>query len=229
MMSSTDAIPGLARLQQRIHAACQAAGRQPQDVRLVAVTKTESPNCLAQLAAAGVCDMGENRVEHLLEMHAVAPPNLRFHYLGRVQSRQFPAIARHCEVLHSLANIDHIPKLAAACAQAQRRLGVFCQVDCGLETHKAGIDLDDLPKMIERLRQHQEWLDGLGLMTMAPVIKQDHPQHHSQAVRAAFARIRAAAQDHHLPRLSMGMSGDFELAIAEGATDIRIGSAIFRP
>jgi hypothetical protein len=213
----------LANLRERIARAATAAGRNPADLRLIAVTKTESPAVLATLAAAGCLDWGENRVEHLMTMvqegGGIATTG-RFHFLGRVQGRQFRRLAPHCAVLHSLADHDHVARLERACAEAGRHLEVFCQVATGHDPAKAGCQPDDLPRLLDAVNAAPH-LQVVGLMTMAPLAAPE------SICRDCFATCRILADRHGLARLSMGMSDDFPWAIQEGATDLRIGTAIF--
>ena len=205
---------------------CIAAGRDPQGVRLIAVTKEQNPEVIAPLFAAGIRDLGENRLEHVIDM--VDSRNSRevnFHYIGRIQSRQLAKIIPLCSELHSLCDQDHIQRLGLACAAAKRRLSVFLQVNTAGDQAKAGM----LPEQIaERLAiaQKYTWLNVVGLMTMAP-LGLNGEQASEAVVRRCFSDLRECAQRHQLPRLSMGMSHDFQHAIMEGATDVRIGTRLF--
>ncbi|MHC5068399.1 MAG: alanine racemase, partial [Planctomycetota bacterium] len=152
----------VAAVRARIAAACHRNGRNPAEIELVAVTKTQSPEVLADLASAGVRRYGENRVEHLADMVNMAPAGSVFDYIGRVQSRQFAAIVSRCQRLHSLAELGHVAKLDRACAQAERRIGVFVQVNTAGEMQKAGLSPDALPAMLDAVRA-ADHLDLLGL------------------------------------------------------------------
>jgi pyridoxal phosphate enzyme (YggS family) len=216
----------LAEVRHRIASACQAHGRDPSMVRLIAVTKEQQPEVIAPLMAAGVCDLGENRIEHLELMHAAAPTNAQFHFIGRVQGRQLAKLAPHCVAIHSLCEADHIERLGRACSAQGRRIAVFLQVNVAADEAKAGLAPADLPQRLD-LARTQAGLDVVGLMTMAPLAA-GGGQADATTVRRCFSALRDLAQIHGLPRLSMGMSEDFELAVAEGATDVRIGSRLFR-
>jgi len=214
----------LAAVRAEIASACARAGRDPREVRLIAVTKEQGPEVLSALAAAGCVDCGENRVDHLAVMRAAAAAGTRFHAIGRVQSRQLGEIAELADCLHSLHDIDHVAKLARACAQRSRRLAVFIQANVADDPAKAGADPAALPAFIDRVRAQAD-LELVGLMTMAPLV--DGPAA-VDAARRAFAALRDLARRHALPRLSMGMSEDFAVAVEEGATDVRIGRRLFR-
>ncbi|TVR08253.1 MAG: YggS family pyridoxal phosphate-dependent enzyme [Planctomycetota bacterium] len=212
-------------VRQRIAEACARAHRKPEGVRLIAVTKNRSPQDCMELSACGLHIYGENRVDHLQQMAAQAPNGSHFHYLGRVQRRQFPDIVSHCTTLHSLAKSEHLAPLAKALRRQEQRMQAFIQVNPGIDPLKAGISPGDLAAMLEAAVAFDDCLQIIGLMTMAP---DSHlPEYCDDDVRRCFASLRQLADQHQLPRVSMGMSGDFEIAIEEGATDLRIGSALF--
>ena len=213
----------VAQVRASIRHACQWAGRDPADVRLIAVTKTRGPEVLLPLVACGIHDFGENRLDHLKLMHAQAPAGSAFHAIGRVQGRQLAAIAASCASLHSLCEEDHILRLARACAATGRHLPVFLQVNMAMDADKAGMPPDQLPARLV-LARAQPQLEVLGLMTMAPLVD---GQPDGAAARRCFAALRVLAHAHGLERLSMGMSEDLEIAVEEGATDVRVGQALF--
>jgi len=216
----------LAEVRALIAATCRQHGRDPQGVRLIAVTKEQTPEVLVPLAAAGVLDLGENRIDHLETMGAAAPIGSRFHFIGRVQGRQLPKLAPFCVAIHSLCDADHITRLGRACTAASRRIEVFIQVNVADDPDKAGVRPGELAERVDLARQMPA-LDVVGLMTMAPLAAQGE-QADEATIRRCFATLRGLAEQQHLPRLSMGMSEDFIPAVAEGATDLRIGSRLFR-
>jgi hypothetical protein len=204
---------------------CRQVGRDPQGVRLIAVTKEQTPEVLAPLLAAGICNVGENRLEHLTLMAKSALPEHQFHYIGRIQGRQLAKIIPFCTTLHSLCEPDHIERLGRACAAEQRCLSVFFQVNTANDDAKAGMLPVDISERLA-LAQRYAYLKVVGLMTMAP-LGLNGAQADDNTVRRCFATLRINAEKHQLPRLSMGMSNDFQLAVAEGATDIRVGTRLF--
>jgi pyridoxal phosphate enzyme (YggS family) len=216
----------LAEVREHITTVCRQHDRDPQGVRLIAVTKEQQPEVLAPLAATGAIDFGENRVDHLEIMHASAPAGTRFHFIGRVQGRQLAKLAPFSVAIHSLCDADHIERLGRACVALGKQIETFLQVNVADDAAKAGIALADLPARID-LARATAGLDVVGLMTMAPLAAQGG-QADEATIRRCFAGLRTLAERHGLPRLSMGMSEDFPLAIAEGATDVRIGSRLFR-
>lgn len=214
----------LSEVEERIAAACARAGRRRDEIELIAVTKAQDAVVLNELAANGIVDYGENRLDHLELMRAASPTGSRFHYIGRVQSRQLPKIAPICASLHSLSDIGHIDRLGRACAERRDPFPVFLQVNTAGEAQKAGLAPEDLDAAIDRVRA-QAGLALRGLMCMAP--DRNLPDVGEARVRSCFAVLRDLAHARGLQRLSMGMSGDYELAVEEGATDLRIGSTLF--
>ena len=217
---------------------CHRHARNPQDVRLIAVTKEQVPSVIAPLVAAGISDLGENRIDHLELMQATAPSETRFHFIGRVQGRQLAKLAPLCVAIHSLCEADHIERLgracatdcATTCATAAQRIQVFIQVNVANDAAKAGVRRDELTQRIELARRFPG-LEVVGLMTMAPLGQAGNDaavQADERTIRTCFSALRDLAEQHRLPRLSMGMSDDFHFAVAEGATDIRVGSRLFR-
>lgn len=210
----------VAAVRAEIAAACARSGRDPSEVRLVAVTKSQGPEVLPALAAAGVTDCGENRWEHQEMMVQAGVPGLRFHAIGRLQGRQLAKVAPWSSSIHSLAEADHLVRLEGVCARLERRLEIFLQVNASGEAAKAGVEPHQVPALVD-LARRQPHLAVVGLMTMAPAGATD------DALQACFGRLRDLARAEGLPRLSMGMSQDFAHAIAAGATDIRIGTRLF--
>jgi len=203
--------------------AANKAGRNPSAVRLIAVTKSQGPEVLPILAACGIADFGENRCDHLAQMAAHAASGVHFHHLGRIQSRQCADIVGHASTVHGLVEVDHARKLDRAATAAGKRLSVFLQVNVSGEGSKAGVEPEALEPLLAAVQECPS-LECAGLMTMAPILG----EHADEAeVRACFAALRRLAETWNLPRLSMGMSGDLALAVAEGATDVRVGTRLF--
>jgi pyridoxal phosphate enzyme (YggS family) len=210
----------LASIRARIAAAAAKAGRDPAGVTLVAVSKTHGADLIAQAMAAGQAVFGENRLQ---EAQAKFPPLLaaypgtKLHLIGGLQTNKAPDAVKLCHMIESLDR----PKLADAIAKAADAHGacpdLLVQINIGDEPQKSGIATDMADDFIRAMRAR--FGDHLrGLMCIPPAEADPAPY---------FRRLAALADVHGLPIRSMGMSGDFETAIAEGATHVRIGSAIF--
>jgi pyridoxal phosphate enzyme (YggS family) len=215
-----------AEVRARVDAACRAAGRDPADVTVLPVSKTFAPEVVREAAALGLNRFGENKVQELREKAAaLADLKLEWVLIGHLQTNKAKDVARLASEVQSLDRLELAAALHRRLELEGRALDVLVQVKTSPEESKHGLPPGDLPAFLERLRDYPT-LRVRGLMTMA--VQSDD----AEAVRACFRLLRelrdaAAERGHALPRLSMGMSGDFSLAIAEGATEVRIGTAIF--
>ncbi len=225
----SDLIARLAEVRERIRAAAQACGRDPTGVRLVAVSKTVPAETIRRAAAAGVTDVGENYVQDARDKHAkLQGVPLNWHFIGRLQSNKAKYAVRMCRLIHTLDSV----KLAAEIDRCARLAGkvqeVLIQVNVAGEATKAGVAVKEALPLV-RAVAGLENTAVRGLMTMPPFF--DDPQRARPffaALRQLGERIREEAVPNvSMEELSMGMTGDFEAAIAEGATLVRIGTAIF--
>jgi PLP dependent protein len=202
----------VARVREAIAAAARHAGREPGDVELLAAVKYLDVEGVGVLAEAGVTLMGENRAQQL-EAKAAAWPDLRWHFIGQLQSRKVKTILPLVELVHSVAS-------DSALAQLERHgtpeTQVLVEVNVAGEDAKAGIAPADLPGFLERCP-----VRVVGLMGMPPFAEDP------EASRPHFAALRRLAAEHGLHHLSMGTSQDYAVAVEEGATIVRVGSVLF--
>jgi len=225
----TDALSArLADVRARIARAAGRAGRDPSSIRLVAVSKTFPAGDVRAAFAAGQVDFGENKVQEALQkMDATADLPLRWHLVGHLQSNKAKKAARF-DVVQSIDGVAILQKMDEAAAAAGRTIGVLVQVDLAGETTKFGAREDEL-SAIFAAAQTTRHARPLGLMLLPPAVEDPHAAR--PYFRALVAiRDRLIAQGVHpdmLAELSMGMSHDFEVAIEEGATIVRVGTAIF--
>lgn len=209
----------LAAVFARIAHAARPAGRDPADVQLIAISKTFDAEDIRPLLAAGQRAFGENRVQ---EAQAKWPalkadyPDVRLHLVGQLQSNKADDAVALFDAIHSLDRASLAQALARAMAKQGRRPELFVQVNIGAEPQKGGVALDDLPALLEQARGLD--LPVVGLMCVPPADQDPAP---------FFALLAKLARRHGLARLSMGMSGDVEAAVQLGATDVRVGSALF--
>ncbi len=209
----------LERVRERIAAACARAGRAPEDVTLICVTKGRTPAEVEAAFAAGARDFGENRVQEArakLQLLGEAR-RARWHLVGHLQRNKVRAALECFAILHG---VDSARLLTAIAQRAEHPVELFVQVNISGEPTKFGCRPEETPQLVEFARQHPN-LEPLGLMTIAPQGAEP------RVIRACFAGLRELAERLGLRHLSMGMSDDFELAIEEGATHVRIGRAIF--
>jgi PLP dependent protein len=220
----------VAAVRERIARAAARAGRRAEEVTLVAVGKTFPAALLAQAFAAGVRDLGENRVQEAIpKIEALAhlrPQGLRWHLVGHLQSNKARRAAVLFDLIHSVDSVDLANRLDRAAADAGRTLPVLVQVELGGEATKSGLAEVQLLPTLEATRGLPH-LRVNGLMTIPP------PSEDPEGSRPFFRRLRelrdqAAAKGLlRGSELSMGMSGDFEVAVEEGATLVRVGSSLF--
>lgn len=215
------------RVLERIARAAEAAGRAPGDIRLVAVTKSVGPEWIRALVALGHQDLGENRPEEVpLKAAALgaAGAGVRWHMIGHYQSRKVRGTLPYFTLVHSVHSRDLLDRLQAA-APAGRRIGVLLQVNVSGEGSKQGFAPAEVLAVLDSAERWPS-LDVRGFMTMAPA---DAPSDRARAVFAGLRRLRdrSSRPGLALPELSMGMSSDFEAAVIEGSTLVRVGSALF--
>lgn len=204
---------------RRIRAAESAAGRAPGSVTLIAVSKLQPPERVEEVLAAGHTVFGENYVQEAQAKWPAwraAHPGVSVHMIGPLQSNKARAAVQLFDAIHTLDRVTLVRKLAAQMAEQGRHPQLFVQVNTGDEPQKAGILADELPGFLALCAELA--LSPQGLMCIPPD-GQDPAPH--------FSLLRDLARDHGLSGLSMGMSADFETAIAHGATHVRVGSAIF--
>lgn len=204
--------------------AAQSSDRKPEDIHLIAVSKTHPASAIEEVYKFGHTAFGENRIAELNEKkHLLAGLNIEWHLIGQLQTNKVKLLASDV-ILHSLDRIS----LAEALAKRPEKFRTLIQVNCSEEANKSGVALADFDALVEKVAAIKN-IEVLGLMTIA------ENSENEALVRKAFQRLkslsdRLAAQKifpEYRGWLSMGMSGDFALAIAEGATHVRIGSAIF--
>jgi PLP dependent protein len=229
-----------ARVRERIADACARAGRAPEAVTMVAVSKTKSIEMILEAAAAGVQHFGESRVEEssvkIPVLRQRSPVPLTWHMIGHIQSRKARDVLPDFDLVHSLDSMKLAEKLSRLAQDGGRVLPVLVQMNVSGEESKFGFAADGWESDSRVLEQAVTAIRGLlalpalelrGLMTIAPFV--DDPQ----TIRPVFAslrNLRDALQEStgaDLPELSMGMTDDYEVAIEEGATLVRIGRAIF--
>lgn len=223
-MTYPDLAARLASVRDRVAAAQARAGRT-HPVTIIAVTKTHGPDAVRAVAAAGLRTVGENRVQEALEKQGHVPGDLvEWHLIGSLQLNKARRAAGRFALIHSVDRLALAEELDRRVADGTRQ-AVLVQVNCSAEPQKGGVEPSELPALLDALRDCRR-LELRGLMTMAALTEDRVCQ------RVAFALLRrlreeAALAGHALAELSMGMSGDFETAVEEGATMVRLGTILF--
>ena len=227
MPSRTEIVANLARVRERVAHAAERSGRRPDEITIVAVSKTFPADAIRVAYDTGLRHFGENRVQ---EWEAKRPPlanlDATWHLIGHLQSNK---VRRAAFLFHRVDSVDDLAlakRLDAAAAAEGKNLPVLIEVHMGDEPTKSGVGEKDLPSLAEAVAPFAH-IDMIGLMTIPPFL--DDPER----LRPCFRRLHELRDDisrrltRKLPVLSMGMSHDFEIAIEEGATEIRLGTALF--
>ena len=215
----------LANVRTSIGAAARRAGRPPDDVTLVAVTKTWPADVVLEAIGAGATDLGENRAQEFKEKVTILGDRARWHFIGHLQTNKVRSVVGPCELIHSVDRLGLAESIARRAAAADSNQDVLIEVNVAGDPNKQGVE----PVRAVALALEIEKLDGVrvgGLMTMPPYPEDpEQSRPHYKELAALSAQLTA-----ELPgagALSMGMSRDFEVAIEEGATIVRVGTAIF--
>lgn len=223
-------IDNLAAIEQRIESACARARRSRSEVTIVAVTKTRTPPEIDEAIRAGFTQIGENRVQEAMVKKPQVTLPAKWHLVGSLQTNKAKKALELFDVIQSVDSLHLGIELQRRCEQMDRRIITLVEVNTSGETSKHGAQPDAVPDLVAELLKLDR-LQLTGLMTIGPGLAIDQPE----ASRPSFRMLKALAEDCRrrfgvpLPHLSMGMSSDFEVGIEEGATIIRIGTAIFGP
>ena len=211
----------LERVRERIAGAAERSGRRPTDVLLVAVSKTVEPERIRAAIAAGVPALGENRVQEAKAKIGEIGRPVPWHLIGHLQSNKAKDAVELFDVIHSVDSVDLARECDRRAAARARVVDVLLEVNVAGEAQKSGLDPETIGGRLDAIAALGH-LRVRGLMAIPPIGE-------PEATRPWFQALRKLAERHGLPELSMGMSNDFEVAIEEGATMVRIGTAIFGP
>lgn len=219
----------LEQVRQRIKAAAEACGRKPETVRLVGVSKTQPVGRVQEALAAGIADLGENYIQEAQDkITALSGCPARWHFIGHLQSNKAKIAVLLFDWIHTVDSVKLAGEIDRHAAKLGKVQNILIQVNTGMEDSKSGVAPDDLPGLVAEIGRLAH-VSVRGLMAIPPYF--DDPE----AVRPHFRQLRMlrdTIREKQIPNvfmeeLSMGMSGDFEAAISEGATMVRIGTAIF--
>jgi pyridoxal phosphate enzyme (YggS family) len=205
-------------IQQRIRNAAIRSNRNPDSITLVAVTKTVPVTRIREAASSGVKNVGENRLQDAIsKIDDLKDLGLTWHFIGHIQTNKAKKVAESFDWIHSVDRIEVADKLGRAAAKP---LSILIEVKLHDEPSKSGADVSGLAALIDSIR-HYDTLKLKGLMSVPPFLE------NPEDVRPYFRKLRELAGQYGLSELSMGMTHDFEVAIEEGATMVRIGTGLF--
>jgi pyridoxal phosphate enzyme (YggS family) len=216
-------------IRQRIDRAARASGRKGSDIKLVAVTKTVGVDRIRQAVSHGITAVGENRVQELVEKYQqLEGLGLEWHMIGHLQTNKVKYIVDKVSLIHSVDRIELVSEIQKRAKAAARKVDVLIQINVSGEQSKFGISVEDALPFVEQVSRYDS-LSVKGLMTIAPYAE------HPEEIRPVFRRLKEIFErlketniaGVSMDYLSMGMTGDFELAIEEGANIVRVGTGIF--
>ncbi|SFR14432.1 YggS family pyridoxal phosphate-dependent enzyme [Desulfoscipio geothermicus] len=210
----------LQQVQERINAAAARAGRDPAQIKIIAVTKQVQVPEIKEVVDAGIVDLGENRVREMTGKMTELPPEVRWHMIGHLQTNKVKYIMGRVELIHSLDRWNLAEEIDRRAGKLGVKMPVLVQVNTSGEKSKFGLSSGELPDFLAALADLPN-VAVKGLMTIAPYV--DNPEE----VRPFFRELRLLAQKFNLKHLSMGMTNDFEVAVEEGADMLRLGTVLF--
>ncbi|MBM7624949.1 YggS family pyridoxal phosphate-dependent enzyme [Sporohalobacter salinus] len=228
----SDIKKNLNQVQKRIETAAKRAGRDSDEIKLVTVTKTRSIEEIQEAVEAGIVDLGENRVQELRDKYDNISQEINWHMIGHLQRNKVKYIMRmeRCSLIHSMDSMRLAKKINKRAGMADRVMDVLVQINVAGDENKFGLKPEETIDYLKEVSEFEN-LQVKGLMTMVPYVED------SEKVRPYFKRLkdlfdeakRTDIPNIKMQELSMGITNDFEVAIEEGATIVRIGSAIFGP
>ena len=215
-------------VEKRIQAACNRSGRKREEVLLVAVSKTKPVEMIEEIMAAGIVEFGENKPQELRDKYEVLPKNLHFHMIGHLQTNKIKYVIDRAVLIHSIDSIRLAEAVNAEAKKHDRIMPVLVEVNVAQEESKSGFLVEETEEAIRKIAKLSN-IRVEGLMTIAPFVE------NAEENRQYFVKLRKLSVDiaaknidnvtmHHL---SMGMTGDYEVDIEEGATMVRVGTGIF--
>ena len=228
-MSEYKISENLEEIRSEIAQACNKCGRNPDEVTLIAVSKTKPNQAIIEALGADQIHFGENRMQELQDkMESIESPEIQWHMIGTMQSNKIKYIAQRVDWIHSVSKAKYLDEINKRAEQENRVIKLLIQVNISGEDQKSGCEIAQLSSILEHAKELPN-ISINGLMGLATFVE------NPEDVRHEFALLKKTLDEHssfnggniHLKELSMGMSGDFHVAIEEGATMVRVGSSIF--
>ena len=218
----------LHEVQENIRKACERSGRNPEDVTLIAVSKTKPVSDIEQIYAAGIREFGENKVQEMNDKQKVLPGDINWHMIGHLQRNKVKYIVDNVAMIHSVDSVRLTEEISKEAVKKNVTVDILVEVNVAKEESKFGLYTEDVRQFVEQISK----LPGInikGLMTSAPFV--DNPEDNRQyfkKLKDLSVDINAKNIDNvHMDFLSMGMTNDYVVAVEEGATHVRVGTAIF--
>ena len=218
----------LKTIRERVDAACERAGRRPEEVALIAVSKTKPLSMLQEAYEAGARDFGENKVQEILEKYPEMPEDARFHMIGHLQTNKVKQVVGKAVLIHSVDSLHLAEKIEQEAAKRDLTADILLEVNVAREESKFGLMLEEVIPLLEEVKNLPH-VRVRGLMTITPNVENpEENRKHFKKLYQLYVDIKSKNIDNGtMSVLSMGMTGDFEVAVEEGATMIRVGTGIF--
>ena len=217
----------ITQVQKVIHESCRVVGREPSEVTLISVSKTKPISMLTEAYRAGSRDFGENKVQELSEKVPVLSPEIQWHLIGHLQSNKAAKAVELVSWIHSVDSPRLAQKIASAAEKLQKKVKILLEVNISGEESKFGLSSYKEVEETALAVRESTFAELCGLMTMAPAGAPEKVLHETFGGLRSMRDQLSSAVGMDLPELSMGMTSDFRIAIAEGATIVRVGTAIF--
>lgn len=215
-------------IKKRVEAACKRAGRNPDGVTLIAVSKTKPVKLLKEAYDAGARDFGENKVQEILEKYPELPDNIRWHMIGHLQTNKVRQVIDKACLIHSVDSVKLAREIEKEAAKREIVMPILLEVNVAKEDSKFGLFLEEVEAALQEIAKFSH-VSVQGLMTIAPFV--EDAEENRQIFRKLyqfFVDMKSKKVDNiNMNVLSMGMTGDFEVAVEEGATMVRVGTGIF--
>ncbi len=218
----------LEAVRQNILGACRRVGRSPDEVTLIAVSKTKPIDLLREAMACGAADLGENKVQELVAKREAIGGGVNWHFIGHLQRNKVKQVAGSVTLIHSVDSIRLAEQIEVECSKKNVIQDVLVEINMAEETTKFGTAQKDAGELVRQMASLRH-VRVRGLMTVAPYVEDaEENRIHFRGLRKLLVDINAQNVDNvYMDVLSMGMSGDYEVAIEEGATMVRVGTGIF--
>ena len=220
----------LKKVQETVELACRKSGRDPKEVTLIAVSKTKPVSAIREAYDAGVRDFGENRVQELLEKIDLLPGDIRWHLIGHLQKNKVKYIVGRVCLIHSVDSLELAKEIDR---QAEKKgvdkVNILIEINIGAEDSKFGIRPEEAPDLVDRIMSDTSRIGLQGIMCVAPYVvnPEENRQYFVKMRKIIVDIMNQVGHNGHVDVMSMGMTGDYPVAVEEGATMIRVGTGIF--
>lgn len=215
-------------VKKHMEAACEKCGRDAGEVRLIAVSKTKPLSALQEAYTCGCRDFGENKVQELVEKYEAMPKDIRWHMIGHLQRNKVKYLVDKVFLIHSVDSLRLAQEIEKEAAKLEKTVNILIEVNVAEEESKYGVTAEETPALIEEIAKMPH-IRVKGLMTIAPYVEdaEENRQYFEKLNKIYVDIIHKNIDNVFMEELSMGMTGDYEVAITEGATYIRVGTGIF--